>query len=135
MDNGQPLYKDLRGNEALVTTLPLGVTTQTAQYPIFFSDVSPSGDNATEVNRVLTALNIPIAPTAATLSNVQFVGTASGTTSYLGTGGTFSFNTTNTITYQIVISLDGINFDPSNRNNATLTGLAPSGTTPLSGTA
>ena len=128
MDNGQPLYKDLRGNDSQISTpIGAGVTTQTAQNPTFFSDISPSGLNATEVNRVLTALNIPIAPTAATVSNVQFVGTVSGTTSYLGTGGTFSFNTTNTITYQIVISLDGINYDPSNINNATLTGLAPSG--------
>jgi hypothetical protein len=62
LDNGQPLYKDLRGNEAMVDTLPLGVTTQTADYPIFFNDASPSGGNATEVNRVLTALNIPLAP-------------------------------------------------------------------------
>jgi uncharacterized repeat protein (TIGR01451 family) len=132
MDNGQPLYKDLRGSEALVTTLPIGVTTQTAQYPTFFNDVSPSGVNATEVNRVLTALNIPIAPTAATVSGVQFTGTVSGETSYVGTGGTFSFNTTDTITYQIVVSLDGINFDPSNPNNATLTGLAPSGSNTVS---
>ena len=128
LDNGQPLYKDLRGNEAMVSTLPLGVTTQTADYPIFFNDASPSGDNATEVNRVLTALNIPLAPPSATLTNVQFAGSAYGSTSYLGTGGTFSFDTTNTITYQIVISFDGSNFDPSNVNNATLTGLAPSGT-------
>ena len=128
LDNGQPLYKDLRGNEAMVSSLPLGVTTQTADYPIFFNDASPSGDNATEVNRVLTALNIPLAPPAATLSNVQFTGSAYGSTSYLGTGGTFSFDTTNTITYQIVISYNGSNFDPSNVNNATLRGLAPSGT-------
>jgi hypothetical protein len=129
LDNGQPLYKDLRGNEAMVDTLPLGVTTQTADYPIFFNDASPSGGNATEVNRVLTALNIPLAPTAATLTNVQFTGSAYGSTSYLGTGGTFSFDSTNTITYQIVISHDGVSFDPSDVNNATLSGLAPSGTT------
>ncbi len=117
LDYGQPLYKDLRGNEALVSTLPLGVTTQTAEYPIFFSDVSPSGANATEVNRVLTALNIPLAPTSPTVTNVKFTGSVSGSTSYFGTGGTFSFDTTNTITYQIVISLDGIDFDPANANN------------------
>jgi uncharacterized repeat protein (TIGR01451 family) len=127
LDNGQPLYKDLRGNEALVSTLPLGVTTQTAEYPIFFNDASPSGVNATEVNRVLSALNIPLAPTAAIVTNVNFIGNVAGSTTYLGTGGTFTFDTTNTITYQIVISLDGIDFDPSNVNNATLTGLAPSG--------
>ena len=128
LDNGQPLYKDLRGNDAFVSTLPLGVTTQTADSPIFFNDASPSGANATEINRVLTALNIPLTPSAATLANVQFAGSAYGSTSYLGAGGTFSFDTTNTISYQIVISLDGSNFDPSNVNNATLTGFAPSGT-------
>ncbi len=36
LDSGQPLYKDLRGNEALVTTLPLGATTQTGRISAVF---------------------------------------------------------------------------------------------------
>ena len=66
LDNGQPLYKDIRGNEALVASVPLGVTTQIPQYPLFFNDVSDGGANATEVNRVLAALNIPLSPPSTT---------------------------------------------------------------------
>src|SRR5690606_11462180 len=60
--DGGPLYRDIRGNNAAVTAGPsiaAGITAQRPQYPIFFSDVSPSGANATEVDRVLTALAIP----------------------------------------------------------------------------
>lgn len=128
LDNGQPLYKDLRGSEALVTTLPVGVTTQIAQYPFFFSDVSPSGANNTEVERVLTALNIPLTPPSPTVSSVSFAGHVPSTLhSTTGAGGTFSFSTTDTITYQIVISRDGSDFSPQNTNNAVLTGIAATG--------
>jgi uncharacterized repeat protein (TIGR01451 family) len=128
LDSGQPLYRDVRGNDAMVSTnLPLGVTTQTAENPTFFNDISPSGANASRVNTVLSSLNIPLVPPSPTVSNVDFVGNVTGATTYLGTGGTFTFDTTNTITYQIVVSLDGINFDPANPNNKTLTGLAPAG--------
>ncbi len=72
LDNGQPLFKDLRGSEALVTTLPPGVTTQTAQFPIFFTDVSPTSPNAAEINRVLGALSIPLTPPTPTVTCGKF---------------------------------------------------------------
>ena len=128
LDNGQPLFKDIRGNEAMVTSIPPGVTSQIAQYPIFFSDISPTGPNNTEVNRVLGALFIPLSPPTPTVSNVSFSGHSGGKTTTTGVGGTFYFTTTDTITYLIVVSLDGINFDPDNVNNAVLTGIAPTGT-------
>lgn len=63
-----------------------GLATQVPQYPVFFSDVSPAGPNAAEVNRVLTALSIPTVPPSPTVSNVGFNGTKTGTITYLGTG-------------------------------------------------
>ncbi len=128
LDNGQPLFKDLRGNEAMVTSLPPGLTTQIPQYPIFFSDVSPTGPNNAEVNSVLSILSIPTAPPTPTVSDVSFSGYIGGSTTTTGVGGTFHFTTTDTITYLIVVSLDGINFDPDNVSNAVLTGIAPTGT-------
>ncbi len=129
LDNGQPLYKDIRGNEALVASVPLGVTTQIPQYPLFFNDVSDAGANATEVNRVLTALNIPLSPPSTTVSNVSFTGhqpdPAHTTT---GAGGTFQFSTTDTITYLIVISRNGVDFSPETTGNGLLTGIAAGGT-------
>ncbi len=133
LDNGQPLYKDLRTMGTGTTTqfalidptlLSPGVTTQVAQYPIFFSDVS----NNAEVERVLTALNIPHTPPSPTVSNLSFSGHLVGSTTTVGAGGTFTFTTTNTITYQIVVSRNGADFDPKNLNNTVLTGVAGTGT-------
>ncbi len=127
LDNSQPLYKDLRGSEALVTSLPPGVTSQIPQYPMFFSDVTAGGANDAAVSDVLNALSIPLVPPSPTVSNVSFNGNVSGSTSTIGSGGTLSFDTTDTISYQIVISHDGIDFSPDNTQNRTLTGIARTG--------
>lgn len=128
LDNGQPLYKDLRGNNQSVTNLPPGVTAQVAEYPVFFSDVRSTSPNAAEIDRVLTALSIPLAPTTPLVSGLSFSGNVSGSTSTVGAGGTIRFSTTNTITYQIIISRDGTNFDPNDPRNRVLTGIARTGT-------
>lgn len=128
LDNGQPLYKDIRSDDYFVRVVPPGVTTQPAQFPIFFSDVTPGGPNATEIDRVLGALGIPLTPPSPTLTAVSFTGNLGGSTTMLGVGGTFQFTTTDTITYQIVISRNGTNFDPANTANRVLTGIAGTGT-------
>jgi uncharacterized repeat protein (TIGR01451 family) len=130
IDAGAPLYRDVRGNDQTVAAGPsfsAGVTAQAPQYPIFFSDVAQGGPNAVEVNKVLTALAIPTAPLQPQLSNPQFVGNLSGNQSTVSAGGVFTFDTLNTLTYEIVISLDGVDFDPANVNNRVLTGTALSG--------
>jgi hypothetical protein len=128
LDNNQPLYKTLRASNALVSTgLPDGVTTQSAQYPIFFSDISPGGGAEAEAEKILTALGIPLVPPSPEISNVQFAGSIGGTVTSTGLGGTFSFNTTATVSYQIVISRDGLDFDAANPLNRVLTGIAFSG--------
>ena len=128
LDNGQPLFKDLRGSEALVTTLPPGVTTQTAQFPIFFTDVSPTSPNAAEINRVLGALSIPLTPPTPTVTEVSFTGYIGGSRTTPGAGGVFQFSTTDTISYMITISRDGADYNPENISNRTLTGIALTGT-------
>jgi uncharacterized repeat protein (TIGR01451 family)/fimbrial isopeptide formation D2 family protein len=144
--NGSPLYHDYRGNNqyaaatALMTTA--GVAGQAAQYPLFFNDISPTGANATEVNTVLSALAIPQTPPAPQLSNVSFTGNVGGNTSTYSSGGTYTFTTVNTQTYQIVIRRGTVaagadpnfplgctsDFDPANVCNRTLTGIATTGT-------
>ncbi len=129
--NGSALYHDYRGANAASTGGPsgtAGVTAQAPQYPIFFSDVSPSGPNDTEVNRVLSALAIPAVPAAPQLNSPTFVGNLGGNSSTYSTGGIFTFNTVNTLTYEIVVSRDGIDFDPANPLNRVLTGIALTGT-------
>ena len=115
-----------------MTSLPIGVTSQIPQYPIFFADISPGGQSETEVERVLDALSIPLSPPSPTVTNIGFMGNVSGSTSTIGVGGSFTFDTTDTITYQIIISCSGGScgtgdFDPENMNNRTLTGIARTG--------
>src|SRR5262249_11058678 len=97
------------------------------QAPVFFSTPDPAGVNAANANLVLSALGIPLTVTLPQLSNVSFTGAQSGNQTYVSAGGTFQFTTANAVTYQIVISIDGVNFDPGSTTNATLTGFAPDG--------
>lgn len=129
LDNGQPLYRDVRGtNQPASTGFPAGVTTQTPGAPIFFSSIAGTGPNAAQVEKTLGALGIPLVPPTPQLSSPTFAGNVTGNRSTEGAGGVFTFNTVNTLTYEIVISRNGTNFDPANVNNRTLTGTALTGT-------
>ncbi|WP_298851686.1 DUF11 domain-containing protein, partial [uncultured Aquimonas sp.] len=131
LDGGAPLYKSVRGDNQLATNiLPAGsgVSAQPPQYPMFFSDVRDTGPNDAEVERVLGALGLPTVPPVPQLISVAFTGTVSSDTTTLGAGGVFTFTTINTLTYEIVVSRDGVNFDPANPLNKVLTGNALSGT-------
>jgi len=144
IDGGAPLYKDVRGNSASVnagTSFSAGVTVERPAYPIFFSDVDPAGPNAAEVNRVLTALAIPLQPLQPLLTNPTFVGNVGGHTSTVSAGGIFTFDTQNTLTYEIVIRRGAVasgadpnhpagcidDYDPANVCNRVLTGVALTG--------
>ena len=125
-DQGQPLYKDIRGNSGAVATFPAGVTADDPSYPVFFSNVAPGG--APGVEETLTALNIPLAPKPPQVNSFSFsYPPASSSTSYLGQGGTFNFFVTDTISYQIVISRDGVDFDPATSTNRVITGVSGTG--------
>jgi uncharacterized repeat protein (TIGR01451 family) len=131
LDGGAPLYKSIRGDNQLATNiLPggSGISAQAPQYPIFFSDVRDTGANDAEVERVLGALGLPSVPPVPQLTSVTFTGTVSPDTTTLGAGGVFTFTTVNTLTYEIVVSRDGVDFDPANPVNKVLTGNALSGT-------
>ena len=127
LDDNEPLYKTLRSNNFRVDNLPLGVSAQAAEYPIFFSDISPGAAAAAEAERVLQSLGIPLVPPSPQISGVGFSGSLGGSLTATGVGGTFSFDTTDTVSYEIVISRDGIDFDPANPLNRVLTGIAFSG--------
>ena len=127
VDSGNPLYKDVRGNSAAVTTFPANVSAQRAQYPIFFSDISPTGPNAAQLALVLQALGITADPPSAVVTASDYAGNVGGNTSTVSAGGDFHFTTQNTLTFQIVISRDGVDFDPANPQNRVLNGLAASG--------
>ena len=132
LDQGEPLYKNIRATNPLVSAgIPAGVSVQPAQFPIFFSDITPSAGNAAnnaEAERVLTALSIPTAPLPPQVNDFQFTyPPTGGSTAYVGQGGTFNFTVTDTISFEIVISRDGVNFDPALPVNRVLTGQSGTG--------
>lgn len=134
LDAGNPLYRDVRGDNFNVTTinpgLGSGVTAQAAEYPVFLSNVADTGPNDAQVELVLAALGIPNVPPVPQLNTVSFSGSVAGNTTGLGIGGTFTFNTVNTLTYQIVIAGNTVtpDYDPALATNRVLTGVAVTGT-------
>ncbi len=134
LDGGSPLYKDVRpaagASAPLVNPLlggTSGISAEPPQYPVFFSSVATTAPHAAETNRVLARLGIPAVPPVPQLSNPQFEGNVGGSTSTVGAGGMFRFDTVNTLSFEIVISRDGINFDPANPLNRVITGVAETG--------
>lgn len=92
LDNGQPLYKDIRGDAALVDSgIAFGAGEElSAEAPtatMFFSSVDPAGPNASQVASVLQALGIPLTPPPPEVDNPAFNGLQSGNTTYIGAGG------------------------------------------------
>ena len=119
-DGASPLYHDAYGttNSAQLTALAGGVTFAAPTFPIFFG--APA-------NATLTALGIPLTPVAPTISALSFVGNVGGSTSSVGVGGTFSYTGSTAGVYEIVISRDGVNFDPGASQNRALRGVRAAG--------
>ncbi len=116
--NGTPLYHDVRGTSGAIGGVVGNVTLALPQYPLFFKPA----DNST-----LTAIGIPTAPIVPTISALTFNGSVSGNTSLLGAGGTFGFTSNVQAVYDIVISQNGVNFDPTLPANRVLRGVKVAG--------
>jgi uncharacterized repeat protein (TIGR01451 family) len=116
-----PLYRNILGDGsggAQMTGLVGNVNFAPPQFVQFFTN--PTGSLA------LTGLGIlPPVPPQVTPSSFSFTGSVANNTSLVGTGGTFNFGTNVSGTYEIVISRDGVNFDPTNANNRVLRGVMP----------
>ncbi|UBF29979.1 DUF11 domain-containing protein (plasmid) [Kovacikia minuta CCNUW1] len=118
-DGQTPLYHDVVGDSAQLTNLQGGTNFALPTHIIFFSNPM-SNAGATEA---IAARGIPLVPTAPMVSNASFTGTFSGNTSTQNTGGTFQFSSNVPGSYEIVLSRDGVNFDPTHPSNRRLTGL------------
>ncbi|XGV98439.1 MAG: DUF11 domain-containing protein [Leptolyngbya sp. BL-A-14] len=118
-DGQTPLYHDVLGNGAQLTILQGNTNLALPNHVIFFSNPMSSA-GATEA---IAALGIPLVPTTPSVSNASFTGTVAGNTSAQNTGGTFRFNSNVPGSYEIVLSRDGVNFDPTNTQNRRLVGL------------
>jgi hypothetical protein len=120
-DGTTPLYHDAvsaPGGGGQLTAIQGGVKFAVPKFPLFFE---PPAD------LTLGALGIPLTPTAPTIGPVTFVGNVSGNTTTINSGGTFSYTSNVSGIFDIVISADGVNFDPTLPANRRLRGVKPSG--------
>lgn len=126
-DGTTPLYHDAvavnSGSPGQLTSIQGGVSLALPSFPLFFEPPAAA---------TIAALGIPAAPTAPTLSTIIFTGTVGGNTSLVNSGGTFTFTTNVAGVYDIVISRDGINFDPTLSTNRSLRGARAAGSQTVS---
>ncbi len=117
-DGVTPLLRDAYGNDNQLNVINGGVTIARPSFPLFFN---------TPADATLTGLGITLNPIAPTISNLSFTGTAGANNSFFNTGGTFNFTTNVPSVYQLVISFDGVDFDPTNPQNRVLRGVIGAG--------
>ena len=121
--DGSILDHDVLGttNSGQLTALAGGTNFAKAQYPISFSGPLNAA--------TLTALGIPTTPVVYSINSIGFSGTATGNTSTIGTGGTFTFDASSKGVYQLVISSNTTtpNYDPTLSTNRVLRGIATAG--------
>jgi uncharacterized repeat protein (TIGR01451 family) len=121
-DGTTPLYHDAVADATpspgQLVGIQGGVTFQRPSFPLFFEPPATA---------TLTALGIPLAPTAPVMSSLAFTGNLGGNTSLVNNGGTFTYTSTVPGVYDIVISHDGIDFDPTSLQNRSLRGARAAG--------
>ncbi len=129
-DGASPLYRDVLGTNGDIANPVGGTSSAPPQFPIFFNEIDSSVLPFLPVYNPITGVEegvgfspIPIFPVA---SNSSFTGDVVGNTSTVNTGGTFSFDSNLPGVYQIVISRDGVDFDPGNSQNKVLRGVMSS---------
>jgi hypothetical protein len=126
-DGVTPLYHDVFGSDDSLSIITVasgnstasGASIQLPQFPMFFNRPDST---------VVSALGIPTSPIKPEVTAFSFAGSVTSSTSSVGAGGTFTFSANVDHSYEIVISRDGVNFDPTNVNNRVLRGLKSPGT-------
>jgi uncharacterized repeat protein (TIGR01451 family) len=129
-DGKTPLYHNVLGQDGDVSNPDGGVSTAPPQFPMFFNLVDPTALSYItqyDTNGQAIGTGIPTIPTLPIVSNVNFTGSVTGKTSLVNTGGTFTFDSNVSGTYQIIISRDGVNFDPTKSQNRVLRGVMTTG--------
>jgi uncharacterized repeat protein (TIGR01451 family) len=121
-DGKTPLYHDAValdvGSPGMLTNIQGGVTFQLPSFPLFFEPPDAAA---------IAALGIAIAPIAPVMTSLSFAGNLGGNTSLVNSGGTFTYQSNVAGVYDIVISRDGVNFDPTLPANRSLRGARPAG--------
>jgi uncharacterized repeat protein (TIGR01451 family) len=121
-DGKTPLYHDAvaanLGSPGQLTNIQGGVTFQLPSFPLFFEPPDAAS---------IAALGITTTPIAPVMTSLSFAGNLGGNTSLINTGGTFTYQSNVPGVYEIVISRNGVNFDPTLPTNRSLRGARPAG--------
>ena len=117
-DGVSPLYHDVLGASGQVDSIEGGCSLALPSYPLFFS--APADE-------ALAAAGVATTPVDPVISALSFSGTVGGNNSRVGTGGTFTFTSNLSAIYDIVISRDNVNFDPTLPGNRRLRGVRGAG--------
>lgn len=114
------LERDVVATTDQLTDRPGEINFRPPAFPIFFSPPDPT---------VIATLRIPLTATAPTIvpNSLAFTGTAGTNNSFFNTGGTFTYQANLEHSLQLVISRDGVNFDPTNPQNRVLRGRRAAG--------
>lgn len=133
-DGATPLNHDLVSSANSLINPEGGVKIARPEFPIFFnrpdsqaiSAIDPPNPNIPGAIDVQLG-GIPLTPIVPTVSSFGFAGTVGDSTSLVNTGGTFSYIANTNHTFEVVISRDGVNFDPTNPNNRVIRALKGAG--------
>lgn len=131
-DGATPLFRDLVAADNDLTNPEGNVTIARPEFPLFFDEPDPNAIAAITppdpgIPGVSRRAFIPQTPVAPVVSDFTFAGTVTGNTSLVSEGGIFSYTANVEHSYEIVISRDGVDFDPTNPLNRVLRGFQPAG--------
>ena len=123
--DGEPLYSDVMADPSLseqsqneLRQLQGNVQIDRPEHPQFFTAPDPV---------VLDALGIPLVPIRPAISGLTFDGSEGMGKTRPGLGGTFRFTGNQEGIFTIVLSRDGLDFDPKNQQNRVLRGTVTPG--------
>ncbi|MEW5958776.1 MAG: hypothetical protein AB1801_13670 [Chloroflexota bacterium] len=117
--DGSPLFHDVVAPENQLNTPQGGVSLAPPTHYIFFQ---PPDDAAVQ------SLGITTAPIPPAIASIAFTGDLGGNNTLIRAGGTFTYDNNVAGTYELIISHDGVDFDPTNPGNRVLYGVLPAGT-------
>ncbi len=124
--DGSPLYRDVVASPSgtiqerdQLNTPQGGVSLAPPTHRLFFDQPSSGA---------ILANGIPLTPPEPVVGSIVFNGNLGGNNSTIGAGGTFTYISNITGTFELIISRNGINFDPTNPLNRVLRSLGSTGT-------
>lgn len=125
-DGVSSLYRNVVGTNGDVSNIQGGASLARPQFPTFFNLLDPNAlafINRYDRSGNFQGVGITTTPVPPIVGSANFVGNLSGNNSKVGNGGTFSFNSNVTGSYEIVIRGSGsADFDPKNPINRVIRG-------------